>query len=277
MMKRILPIMAVALAFAACDSATGPTGSPNLSIGFAAVPTTAAYALPGGTGGATGSLTVTGANGTLTIDAIYVIVDKFKLEGGDGACANVNDDAEDDSEFDDCAEFQSPSMLIQIPLDGTEVNVLDSDIPIGVYTGLEWKVEDAELDEEGEDAADIDAVMMAIDSVFGPDVWPGAASMAVQGSFLPTDSANAQPFTTFFDAEIEVELPIDPPLEITADSVSRDLTVNLDPQAWFTLSNGDVMDLAEMSGSVVEFELEFEHGIGSVEHHEHNDHEGSDD
>lgn len=274
--KTILPIMTAVLALGACDSATGPNASPNLSIGFAAVPTTAADALPAGTGVAADSMTVTGANGTLTIDGIYVIVDKFKLEGGDGACANVNDDDEDDSEFDDCEEFRSPPMLVQIPVDGSEVNVLDTDIPVGVYTGLEWEVEDMELD-EGENAAELDAVMAAIDSVFGPGVWPGAASMAVQGSFLPTDSTNAQPFTVFFDAEIEVEVPIEPPLEITADSASRDLTINLAPQAWFTLSNGDVMDLSAMTGSVVEFELEFEHGISSVEQHEHDDHEGGED
>lgn len=140
-----------------------------------------------------------------------------------------------------------------------------------MYSELEWEVEDIELDEDDEDEAQIQAVVDDIDSIFGAGTWPAEASMAVIGSFRHADSTEARSFTTFFEAEVEVETEIAPPLEVTEDDPSRDLTITFDPEAWFTRTDGTVMDLAALSDSVVEFELDFEDGIASVEHEDHDD------
>lgn len=271
MTRRILGLAVLLAAFVACDGITDPGAAGDLSIQFATVSTSTAASMAPSASQA-GSLTVTGNNGTLTIEEIYVIVDKFKLEGADDACESVEDDDEDDTELDDCEEFESERpALVSIPLDGSEVNVLDASVPTGTYSALEWEVEDADFDEDDEDEAELAALRSEIDSIFGAGVWPAEASMVVIGSFQDTSATDPTPFTTFFEAEIEVESEIAPALEITEDGASRELTINFDPQSWFLLDSGDVLDLAALSDSVVEFELEFEDGIASIEHEEEDD------
>lgn len=274
MKRSILLTMALVAGLAACDDATGPEGLSTLTISFATVSTDAPLA---DAGAPLADVTATGTNGTLTIETIWVIVDKFKLEGADDACEPVNDDDEDDDELDDCEEFESSPMLVSIPVDGTELDLLTAEIRPGTYTAFEWEVEDIELDDDDEEETDLEAVRADIEEVFGPDVWPDEASMAVQGSFLADGAAEAESFTTFFDAEIEVEMVIDPPLVITDESADRELTVNFAPQSWFTLEDGTVINLAAASGEVMEFELEFEDGIVDIEHDDDDEEDDEDD
>lgn len=274
MKRSILLTAALVAGLAACDDTTGPEGPSTLTISFATVSTDAPLA---DAGAPLADVTATGTNGTLTINAIWVVVDKFKLEGANDACEPVNDDDEDDDELDDCEELESPPMLVPIPVDGTELDLLTAEIRPGTYTAIEWEVEDIELDDDDEEETELETVRADIEEVFGPGVWPDEASMAVQGSFLADGAAEAESFTTFFDAEIEVEMVIDPPLVITDEGANRELKVNFAPQSWFTLENGTVVNLAAASGEVMEFELEFEDGIVEIEHDDDEDHDLEDD
>ena len=270
MYRKILAGFLVLGTLAACDDTTTPAGTATLDIAFATASTTvmdgdlAALQVDG----PLYAMDVSGTNGTLTIDEIHVIVSELELEGVVGACdepaGSEDDDEEDDLE--DCEEFESPPSLVQIPADGTPLVVATGAVPLGTYTGLEWEVEDVSLDEEDEDEAELEAVRADIESVFGAGVWPDEASMAIVGSFLADGETEPVEFTTFFDAEIEVEMPIDPALEITEEGASRELKVVLSPDVWFTNADGTVMNLAALSGQLVEFEAEFEDGVLEIEH-----------
>lgn len=88
--------------------------------------------------------------------------------------------------------------------------------------------------------------------------------MVVTGTFTPTGGA-PQNFTVFFDADIEVEMDLVPPLVIDATgTASRTITINLDPALWFQ-ANGQVLDLSSFNGQTLEFEAEIEDGFVEIE------------
>lgn len=267
MYRKILAGLLVMGTLAACDDTTTPAGTATLNVAFAAAGTTTMdadlAAMP--VDGPLYAVDVSGTNGTLTIDEIHVIVSEFELEGAVAAC-DEGEASEEDEDLEDCEEFESPPSFVQIPTDGTPLVVATAAVPLGTYTELEWEAEDVSLDEEAEDEAELAAVREDIESVFGAGVWPDEASMAIVGSFLAEGETEPVDFTTFFDAEIEVETPIDPALEITEEGASRELTVVLSPDIWFTNVDGTVMNLAELSGQLVEFEAEFEDGVVEIEH-----------
>ena len=128
----------------------------------------------------------------------------------------------------------------------------------GTYTFLEFEVEDLELDEqdveEGETQAELEAILTEIRGMY-PD-FPAGASMVVSGEFVPT-TGEPQAFTTYFAAEIEIEMALDPVLEVPTDEA---LTINVDPSVWFT-----GFDFLAAEGQLVEFEVEMENGFVEVE------------
>lgn len=251
----------VALGLAGCESTTGPDdGQPRVSIAFQTTLGAAPSVVPGDLGRVARntlaqSLTLTGSNGMLTLDEVWLIVAEFELELED-------DDACDDSIDDDsCEEFEAPPQFIQLPLDGGTEPTVSQPVPAGVYDELEFEVEDLELDEDGEDAVEIQALLAAIRAQF-PD-WPEEASMLVTGTFTP-NGGSAVAFRVFFEAEIEIEIEFDPPLDLT-DGTDASVDVVVDPAAWFKRPDNTVMDLSQFEGQVVEFESEMEDGFSEFE------------
>jgi hypothetical protein len=122
------------------------------------------------------------------------------------------------------------------------------------------EVEDADLD-DGEDEEGIQQLQNDIENAGFTD-WPNEANLVVVGSFTPSDGT-AQPFTTYLDAEIEVEIEMEGrSFEIGGDDPDRKLTVNLSPSNWF-VSDGNPEDLSadqyqNPEEELVEFEIEFE-------------------
>jgi homoserine dehydrogenase len=77
-------------------------------------------------------------------------------------------------------------------------------------------------------------------------------------------SSVAQPFTSFLDAEIDVEIELEGrTVEIGSDDPARQLTVNLAPSNWFVSDNGNPTNLSldqyqNPGEEPVEFEIEFQ-------------------
>lgn len=260
MHRRIFSLLLAAGTLAACGDGTGVDGGATVGVGFATTTSTVASGLAASTVGEPSAITLAGSNGTLTIDAIYVIVSELELEGTLASCEGVSDD-------DDCEEVESGPFFVEVPTDGSSLRVASATIPLGTYNELEWEVEDLDFDDDDddEDQQRTQAVRNEIEALFGAGVWPAEASMVVTGSFLADGETTATPFTTFFAAEIEVEMDLVPPLELTEEGASRELTIVLSPEIWFRNADNSVMDLSAFSGQLVEFEAEFENGVVDIE------------
>lgn len=205
-------------------------------------------------------LPISGSNGTLTITGLHFIVDEFELERAD------EDDGE---EIED--EIEQGPYLTSLDLEGDPVEVTSGNVPFGRYEELSFEIEDVDFgdeesgdDDEGQDEA---ALRSAIEEAGFTD-WPDGASMVAVGTFTPTDG-ESRPFTTYFEAEIEIEMEMDPPLEFQEGGPSTRVTVHLDPARWFSRADGRVRDLAALdygeTGELVEFELEIEEGFAETE------------
>lgn len=250
-------IVFCAFAAGACGDATGPSGADQLAaVRFAAV-----TPAPGEGTAQGGSLELTGSNGTLRIDEMHIIVAEFELK-------RANDDlCEGDADDDTCEEFTAPPAFVDVPLDGSGVLAVQHTVPADTYRELEFEIEDLDDDEDNPVVAQqIAALRTQIRAQF-PD-WPADASMLVIGSFTPT-GGEPVPFRVYFEAEIEIEMDLVPPVVIDGSGGAASFTVRIDPGLLFRTSNGTVRNIAELdytrTGQVVEFEVELENGISEIE------------
>lgn len=209
------------------------------------------------------SLVIDGTNGQLVIQDIQLIAAELELKKPDAACPDSVADE------DSCEKFEADMQLLDLPLDGSSLEVTGKqDIPSGTYVELEVEIEDIALDAEDneksdEERAQIDAVRSEIDAA-GYANWPNEASAVVRGSFTPSGGSRAD-FVTYLDAEIELELTLEPPLTITGGEPSRSVVVRFQPDLWFERADGTVQDLSTSSGELTELEAEFEDGVAEVE------------
>ena len=206
-------------------------------------------------------LTIAGANGTLTLSQISLIVAEFELELAEDTC---DDDQEGEQENDMCEEFELPPSFINLPLDQGAVSIGTDQVAPGLYEELEFEVEDLEDDEENSQE-----ILQLLDTIRSdyPE-WPQEASMRLMGEFTPTDGT-PQPFIVYAEAEIEVEMEFNPPLSVESSDQDQTITIAINPENWFIRPNGDVMDLSvfdfEQSTDLLEFEVEMENGFSSIE------------
>jgi hypothetical protein len=251
---RTLAAAGALLALSACSdnpagSAAGD-GSVQLRFGVAGGRALSSIARPQ-TGG-TDALTVTGANGTLRIDDLRMVVAEFELAGDD----DVNTCGQAPGAVDGCDDFDAGPMFIDLPLTGGSVPVGSGDVPPGTYEEVEFEVEDLDDDEENAaERARIEQLWQQIRGQF-PD-WPRDASLLVVGTFTPTGGA-PQTFRAFIEAEIEIETELTPRL-VVGQGESRSVDVLLDPAVIFR-SGGTVLNLAQASGRD-ELEIRIENGF----------------
>jgi len=264
------------LALAACSDSTGTQAPGTVQVRFGVANGAAnlrADALAAAEA-AGGPLVVTGSNGTLSITAIQVVVSRLKLNGvHDQPCVGgqtTGDDSQGGGDDADECEFQAGPFFVDLPLDGGQLTVATGTVPPGTYDRLRFKVKNLDFrdddDHEDDDAAGQAAVAALFNQIRAqfPD-WPARASMRVAGTFTPTGGA-AKPFTAYLKAEVKVELPLSPPLTVAEGSSTSQVSVALDPAAFFK-SGAAVVDLSQFNGSVGEFEFEAEHGFHGSGHH----------
>jgi hypothetical protein len=252
MPKKGLVLSALLAAAAGCDNPAGDDEG-RVAIRFAASTASRSAAVSPSFSGSAQALLLTGTNGTLRIEDIRMIVSEFELERAEGSCVEERDD-------DDCEEFEGGPFLLGLPLAGGSITLTRQEIPAGTYTELEFEVEDLDADED-DDGAERQAIQGLLATLRADyPGFPSGASMVVRGTFTPT-GGSPQPFTVYFDAEIEVEKELVPPVEVPDTEA---LTVNVDPGLWFR-SGGQVMNLAVLNGKVVEFEAKLGEGFGKVE------------
>lgn len=258
----LVTLSAVGL-LAACGDGTGPGQAGNVSIRFGLGPGLAASPPSGSVldAAAQQAVLIDGDNGTLDITRIAVVVEEFELEPVEVADCDV------DPQPPGCVDFETNYFFIDIPVDGSQLTVLDQDAPPGMYEEVEIEIDELEVDQDdADDVANADIIQALLGNIRSdPDFegWPDQASMAVVGMFTPKD-ANGIPgepvaFTTFFRAEIEIEYEPPTPFEV-GDGNAVTVMVNLKPDLWFRQGT-DVLDLAALQSELVEFELELENGI----------------
>ncbi|HEX6134944.1 MAG TPA: hypothetical protein VFZ24_13340 [Longimicrobiales bacterium] len=240
------------LALGACSDPTSTADQVAVTVAFATSDAGAGTQ-------SNGQLVLQGTNGTLVIEELRVIVDRFELKRTeDDVCVE-----EDHS----CERFRAPPLFIDVPLTGGSTVAIEQPVEPGTYRRLKFEIEDLEDDDDTPTrAAEIAQLLSDVRAQF-PE-WPREASMQVTGTFTPTGGA-AQPFTAYFEAEVDIRMDLVPPVTLVDDGTGAKFTVVLDPALWFSHGDGTVRDLSQLdfgrTGVAEEFEVEIHNGFAELE------------
>lgn len=135
------------------------------------------------------------------------------------------DELELESALDqDSLDFEVDDLVVNLPLDGSEFVLTSQIIPEGVYDEFEMEIDQPD-DESVNDPA--------FYNDNGEDY-----SIIVEGIY------NGQPFTYYSHEEFELELDLEPPLEVSANSTPS-VAINVDPYSWFADEAGNALDPAD--------------------------------
>jgi hypothetical protein len=245
----LLLVLVLPFLLAACGVGGAP-GTAQVTVAFGVDAASASGSLATAQAGDT--LVLTGSNGVLELTTVAFIVSELELD-----C--------DDDRTGPCADFEAPPAFVVLPLGTGTVDVTSRAIPAGTYDELEFEVEDLDVDDDDGPTkrAQIEDLFEEIRVTY-PD-FPAEASMVVEGAFTPT-GGEAREFRVFFEAEVEVELDLMPPLTVAADGTgSHSLVVDVQPAHWFVRLDGTVRDLSQFEGELIELEVEIEDGFVDVE------------
>jgi hypothetical protein len=153
-------------------------------------------------------LTVNNENSnTLEIQEVKLFIEEMELE-------SVNDDSSD---------FEIEYFIADLPLDGSPLVITEKSIPAGLYDEFELEIEKPDDDDDIE----------VNDSDFRDET--GSYSLVVKGLF------NGEEFTFRSTEDFELEMDLNPPLEVT-ETESSTLVVSVDVNSWFKDSNGEYLD-----------------------------------
>lgn len=142
---------------------------------------------------------------TISIQEVKLFIDEMELE----------------SATEDSLDFERESFIINLPLDGSPLTLTETEIPAGFYDEFELEIEKPESDE----------------NISDPDFRDetGSYSVVVKGLY------NDEPFTFRSDEDFELELDLNPPLDIS-ESDDALLVISVDVSNWFRGIDGTDLD-----------------------------------
>lgn len=209
MRNRLLYVIAGTTLVAACSDSTGPssadTGRIRLSLAIASGPARG----PSLAAGETYSLGGT----TVTFTKVQLVLREVELKRTEQS-ANCSVDTGSDSQGDDdCEEFVTGPVLLDLPLNGLAEQVVTINADTGTYRELEFEIHRPE--DNGSDGTFLAA---------HPDFR--GVSIRAEGTW------NGTPFVYVTDLSAEQETALIPPLVVAAAG-STDLTLRVDLRSWF--------------------------------------------
>lgn len=141
-----------------------------------------------------------------SLTEVKLLVEELELE-------SVNDDS---------ADFEVENLIVNLPLNGDSVQLSSQLIPAGMYDEFEMEIEHD--DEESE--------------ISDPDFSEGDEeySIVIRGVY------NGEDFLFRSQEDFEIEMDLNPPLEITENGNSVNVNININPSSWFVDSQGNPLD-----------------------------------
>ena len=127
-----------------------------------------------------------------------------------------------ESASEDSLDFEAEGLVVNVPLDGSELELSSRQLSNGVYDEFSMEIEN---DDDGQQVDD-------------PDFYEGEEeySIVVRGVY------NGEDFTYRVDEDFEIELDLNPVIEITDNTNSAAVAINFDPTGWFVDSSGNPLD-----------------------------------
>lgn len=232
--------------------ATAAPGSVSLSV---SVPQATGFSAGMTSGSALFDIVQNDGAAELVITRAAMVLREIELE------RRFDDDCDDhvSGSDDDCEEFSTGPMILELPVDGSVDRVLSIDgVPADVYDEVEFEIHKPE-DDTAEDITFIQA---------NPDF--DRVSIRVEGTW------NGEAFVYLTDLNEEQEYDLVPPLQVDG-TTPVNVTLSIDLSTWFVTPNGSLVDPRSANDggpneSLVEDNIE-----RSIDVFEDHDQDGDDD
>jgi hypothetical protein len=126
-----------------------------------------------------------------------------------------------ESVSDDSLDFEVENQVVQLPLDGSELTLTSQQIPDGLYDEFEMEIEHD--DEQTVNDADFTDGDMRY-------------SIVIKGIY------DGEPFMFRTNKEFEIELDLEPAIEISETTNNAAIAIKLDTSGWFKNENGEALN-----------------------------------
>lgn len=201
-----------------CDSGAGPLGS-NVQVSFATrSPAAAAQVAAQWYDPAASNDTIRDGTNVLVITKAEIVLRKIEFERQEAGDCDVQPQR--------CEDVELGPVLVDLPLVTGAVPRFQVELPAGTYVEVEFEVHKV----SGDDPSD------ALFRQRYPDFVN--KSIRVQGTY------NGQPFVFETDLDVEQELDLSPPLVITQQGASTNVTILVSLAAWFNGPDGKLVNPA---------------------------------
>ena len=202
----LIASLALAFTLTGCDTTGSDGDQPVLSLSFVAKNTGNVAKATLGTAEKSSHVTITSAK---------MLVRKIEFKN----------DLEDDGLADDSLDFETGPFVVELNLDGSLNTVAVNNVPAGQYDEVEFDVHKPEDNETPPD----------------PDFKIGTSgderfSIIIQGIY------DGEDFTYRSSENMDQELELLSPLNITEDTGSINVTLTVDLSEWFVDENGSPLD-----------------------------------
>lgn len=149
---------------------------------------------------------------------------KFKAQSVDSLTEIkfVVEELQLESATEDSMDFEVENLIVNLPLDGSRIQLTSQTIPAGFYDEFELEIEH-----------DDDAQVFDDPDFFDDDK---RFSIVVKGIY------NGEEFMFRSEEDFEIELELNPALEITDNTGSAQVAINIDTSSWFLDSQGNPLD-----------------------------------
>ena len=251
------------VALAACsdsnDAPTGPVGGGPAGTGAVSLSVAVRSPAPAGfsnVGGAFFDIVQNDGSSELVIQRVAMVLREIELE------RQFDDDCDDhvSGDDDDCEEFSTGPMILELPVDGSVDQVISiSNVPADTYDEIEFEIHKPE-DDTAADLAFIQA---------HPEFE--RVSIRVEGLF------NGEAFTYLTDLNEEQEHALVPPLTVDANSGPVNVTLSIDVSTWFRTPAGDLVDPRSANDGGPNEQLVEDNIERSIDAFEDDDRDGEDD
>lgn len=184
---------------------------------------------------------------------------KFKAQSVDSLTEIkfVVEELELESATEDSMDFEVENLIVNLPLDGSKIQLTSQAIPAGFYDEFELEIE------HDEDAQLFD----------DPDFYDGdkSFSIVIKGIY------NGEEFIFRSEEDFEIELEMNPALEISESTGSAQVAINIDTSAWFLDSQGNPLDPTDPANYTTINENIEQSFDAEAEEDDDDDDDGSDD
>ncbi|MDR9417086.1 MAG: hypothetical protein RI564_12445 [Gracilimonas sp.] len=161
---------------------------------------------------------------SMQIESTATTQAKFKAQSVDSLTEIkfVVEELELESATEDSMDFEVENLIVNLPLDGSRIQLTSQPISAGFYDEFELEIEhddDAQVFED-------------------PDFYDGDKrfSIVIKGIY------NGEEFMFRTEEDFEIELELNPALEIAGNTGSAQVAINIDTSAWFLDSQGNPLD-----------------------------------